>query len=489
MNRFDASSFEALFIIMHYYVKYALVGIVAFALGYFVKSGMQLSTVGNSSDPLAGSLSSVVANGQRGEEYRSSQREASLNQQRVSSSAILEALDPAHAKSVRNYLEEQFFTDMFSRIAYQNPEKASQILKEHVSVNAENYQELNFEVIRGWSSNDPAAAYEWLSQQRGIMAPNDFEAASGYTLSALAAIDPISAASKLNELDNPSTKSEVAISIAKNWGKQDPQVAFDWLEGIAPGALSDDALTNCYKLVMRGYISQSPEEAFNFVTKIESSSMRKSLVGDAVTELASKDFAAAAGLVETLTDTPTRKSALIGLLKNADSQTTVQLLSLLVADSSMLESDPLFAEKSLDLLVRTGREAVKENIYSLPPRSQSIASYQVALSILQEGEVEALENWVSNLSTDAALAGGIEVIANHHLKESPDLALQWLGRIKDLESRKKSVSDAILTAEPEDLLHMQEALSSSSFTAEEQSIYHSAIQSILVEKIPSLVLP
>jgi RNA polymerase sigma factor (sigma-70 family) len=131
---------------------------------------------------------------------------------------------------------------ILTKVGKQEPALAAQYVDnvQDASVRNQDIQS----VARAWAlgaGQDPAAALNWLDQ---VATGDTYDNNVQYILGNLSKANPATAATLVENVNEPGVRDAVIATVAANWGSQDPQAALIWLKSLpnSDAAVRDSAI-------------------------------------------------------------------------------------------------------------------------------------------------------------------------------------------------------------------------------------------------------
>ena len=124
-------------------------------------------------------------------------------------------------------------------------------------------------IAEGLTDRDPDIAFRWVSGLTG----DDQETALLQTLSALAVLDPVACAKRVQSLAEGKIKTNARYHLAKAWGARDIKAAFAWYEANQ----NDPDSPLIYETLMTELVTTHPADVGQYLKQIGNSRLRETL--------------------------------------------------------------------------------------------------------------------------------------------------------------------------------------------------------------------
>jgi hypothetical protein len=206
----------------------------------------------------------------------------------------------AWAKTLEGSDQSDAMKGIFRQAATDDPAKAAGMLS---SIEDDKARESAQNTIaREWGGKNWAATKAWIS---GLPAEQQ-EAATARALRGLADTDPAAAAAEIGSLTTGEDLSDTMESIARKWGRNDPEAAADWVMQ----SNDENAKAESIGDVMASWVGRDPVAALDFVNSQPEGTVRDRAASSYVISNQSGDIGENIQLAETIGDESMRRRSI-----------------------------------------------------------------------------------------------------------------------------------------------------------------------------------
>lgn len=348
------------------------------------------------------------------------------------SARFLSAHPLAYARGLK-VLEERITEETLVHLFGESPEDALSFLTENLE------EEFYQKVLKRFTALDPGLVYRWITANPPPIEPAELDGLKVEILVVLAGVDPLTAATFSNELNDSDLSKSVILSAAETLGGRDSAAAFDWLETLSRNPeIPPSTVTSSYRLILSEYAKENPYQAAELVGGLESVQLQRLLAGDVADGLAAVDINSAFDWLGKLPDRAAQASGWSDLLESANTEQQQLVLAQIFSQPELFTGDSIL---QTNLIHELSEHSVEGLVAQFPSafseENQSVAARVVVAQWLKNGDLDQAVEWTQSQTTGQAREEAAAVIAENYAFSQQDAltGLQWANTIETPEAR------------------------------------------------------